>query len=141
MTVASNYRPITTVSVYSKLIEKLVHKRMTSFISQYDLIKPNQFGFQKSKCTSDAILEFLENVYESFNENKYYLAIFLDFSKAFDTICHDILLKKLEHMGFRGPIYQWIKSYLTNRQQFVNIGDKSSEILNIRMGVPQGSTL
>ena len=137
----SNYRPITTLSVFSKIFEKLVHKRMTSFISQYNLIKPNQFGFQKNKCTSDAILEFLENVYDSFNENKYYLAIFLDFSKAFDTICHDILLKKLENMGFRGPIQQWIKSYLTNRKQFVNICDASSEILDTKMGVPQGSTL
>ena len=141
MSDVSNYRPITTLSIFSKVLEKLVHKRMTSFISQNNLIKPNQFGFQKNKNTSDAILEFLENVYESFNENKYYLAIFLDFSKAFDTICHDILLKKLEHMGFRGPIHQWIKSYLINRKQFVNIGDKSSEILDSSMGVPQGSTL
>ena len=141
LTEVSNYRPITSLSVFSKLFEKLVHKRMTSFISRYELIKPNQFGFQKNKCTSDAILEFLENVYDSFNDNKHYLAIFLDFSKAFDTICHDILLRKLEHMGFRGPIYQWIKSFLTNRKQFVNVGNSSSEILNTKMGVPQGSTL
>ena len=141
LTEVSNYRPITTLSVFSKLFEKLVHKRMASFIAQYNLIKTNQFGFQKNKCTSDAILEFLENIYDSFDQNKYYLAIFLDFSKAFDTICHDILLRKLEHMGFRGPIYQWIKSYLTNRKQFVNIGDKSSETLDVKMGVPQGSTL
>ena len=137
----SNYRPITTLSVFSKLFEKLVHKRMSSFIAQYNLIKPHQFGFQKNKCTSDAILEFLENVFDSFNENKYYLAIFLDFSKAFDTICHDTLLKKLEIMGFRGPIQHWIKSYLTGRKQHVNIDNKFSEILDIKMGVPQGSTL
>ena len=137
----SNYRPITSLSVFSKLFEKLVHKRMTSFISRYNLINPNQFGFQKNKCTSDAILEFLENVNDSFNEKHYYLAIFLDFSKAFDTICHEILLKKIEHMGFRGPIYQWIKSFLTNRKQFVSVGDSASEILDTKMGVPQGSTL
>ena len=137
----SNYRPITTLSVFSKIFEKLVHKRMSSFISQYNLIKPNQFGFQRSKCTSDAILEFMENAYESFNNNQYYLAVFLDFSKAFDTISHEILLKKIEHMGFRGPIHKWIQSYLSNRKQFVSIGEKSSEILNTKMGVPQGSTL
>ena len=62
LTEVSNYRPITSLSVFSKLFEKLVHKRITSFISRYNLIKPIQFGFQKSKCTSDAILEFLENV-------------------------------------------------------------------------------
>ena len=141
LTDVSNFRPITSLSVFSKLFEKLVHKRMISFISRYNLIRPNQFGFQKNKCTSDAILEFLENVYDAFNENKHYLAIFLDFSKAFDTICHDILLKKLEHMGFRGPIHQWIKSFLLNRKQFVSVGDRSSEILDTKMGVPQGSTL
>ena len=79
LTEVSNYRPITSLSVFSKLFEKLVHKRMTSFISRYNLIKPNQFGFQQSKCTSDAILEFLENVYDSFNEtvqNKLFRVVF-----------------------------------------------------------------
>ena len=137
----SNYRPITTLSVFSKIFEKLVHKRMTPFITKYNIVKPYQFGFQKNKCTSDALLEFMENAFDSFNNNQYYLAIFLDFSKAFDTISHEILLKKIEHMGFRGPIHRWIKSYLTNRNQFVNIGEKSSEFLNVKMGVPQGSTL
>ena len=68
---------------------------MVSFISKYKIIKTNQFGFQSNKSTSDAILEFLENIYDAFNEHNYYLAIYLDFSKAFDTICHEILLKKL----------------------------------------------
>ena len=78
-----NYRPITTLSVFSKIFEKLVHVRMTSFINRFNIIKPNQFGFQKSKCTSDAILEFLENVYESFDDNNFYLAIYLDLSGFF----------------------------------------------------------
>ena len=136
-----NYRPISTLTIYSKIFEKLVHKRMVSFISKYNIIKPNQFGFQSNKSTSDAILEFLENIYDSFNNNKHYLSIYLDFSKAFDTIYHDTLLKKIEHMGFRGPILQWITSYLTNRKQFVNISDASSDLLDTKMGVPQGSTL
>ena len=136
-----NYRPISTLLIYSKIFEKLVHKRMVSFISKYKIIKANQFGFQSNKSTSDAILEFLENINDAFNEHNYYLAIYLDFSKAFDTICHEILLKKIEHMGFRGPIYEWLKSYLTNRNQFVTIGDKSSRLLSTKMGVPQGSTL
>ena len=136
-----NYRPISTLTIYSKIFEKLVHKRMVSFISKYNIIKPNQFGFQSNKSTSDAILDFLENIYDSFNNNKHYLSIYLDFSKAFDTIFHDTLLKKIEHMGFRGPIHQWITSYLTNRKQFVTIGDASSDLLGTKMGVPQGSTL
>ena len=136
-----NYRPITTLSVFSKIFEKLVHHRMTSFISRYNIIKPNQFGFQKNKSTSDAILEFLENVYESFEENNFYLSIFLDFSKAFDTISHDILLDKLEYMGFRGPVHSWLSSFLSNRRQYVDVGSSSSCSLPITIGVPQGSTL
>ena len=140
-TLLKNYRPITTLSVFSKIFEKLVHKRMISFIARYDIIKLNQFGFQKNKNTSDAILEFLENIYESFNENDYYLSVYLDFSKAFDTISHDILLNKLEFMGFRGPLLSWIRSFLTNRMQYVEVGGASSSPLPITIGVPQGSTL
>ena len=136
-----NYRPITTLSVFSKIFEKLVHVRMTSFINRFNIIKSNQFGFQKNKCTSDAILEFLENVYESFDENNYYLAIYLDFSKAFDTISHDILLNKLDFLGFRGPINAWIRSFLTDRHQYVEVGGSVSCSLPITLGVPQGSTL
>ena len=136
-----NYRPITTLTIYSKIFEKLVHKRMISFISKYNIIKPSQFGFQSNKSTSDAIIDFLENINDSFSENKHYLSVYLDFSKAFDTICHEILLKKIEIMGFRGPIHNWIRSYLTNRKQFVSIGEASSDMLFTKMGVPQGSTL
>ena len=114
---------------------------MTSFIKRFDIIKSNQFGFQKNKCTSDAILEFIENVYESFDQNNYYLAIYLDFSKAFDTISHDILLNKLDFLGFRGSINAWIRSFLTDRHQFVEVGGSVSCSLPITLGVPQGSTL
>ena len=114
---------------------------MASFITKYNVIKPNQFGFQKSKSTSDAILDFLENIHDAFIDHKHYLAIYLDFSKAFDTICHEILLKKIEYMGFRGPIHRWIKSYLTDRNQFVTIGNASSNLLNTKMGVSQESKL
>ena len=92
--VRNNYRPITTLSVFSKIFEKLVHKRMISFIKKFKLIPENQFGFQENKCTADAILEFLDNGYESLNKSKHLLTIYLDFSKAFDTISIPILLKK-----------------------------------------------
>ena len=96
---------------------------------------------EKNRNTADAILEFLDNTYDSFNESKQLLAIFLDFSKAFDTINHDILMRKLDHMGFRGPIKSWIGSYLRNRKQYVDLGGTSSDTLDVKMGVPQGSTL
>ena len=137
----TNYRPITTLSVFSKIFEKLVHLRMTSFINRYGIIKPNQFGFQQNNNTSDTILEFLENVFESFEENNFCLSIYLDFSKAFDTISHEILLRKLEFIGFRGPINLWINSFLSNRSQYVEVGSSISHTLPVTIGVPQGSTL
>ena len=139
--VRNNYRPITTLSVFSKIFEKLVHKRMISFIKKFKLIPENQFGFQENKCTADAILEFLDNGYESLNKSKHLLTIYLDFSKAFDTISIPILLKKLEHYGFRNQINSWLKSYLTNRKQYVKINNTTSNTLVTKMGVPQGSTL
>ena len=137
----SNFRPITTLSVFSKLFEKLVHKRLLKFITKFSIINLNQFGFQKSKNTSDAILEFLDYAFESLNNNKFLASVFLDFSKAFDTISLEILLKKLHFMGFRGLIHSWIRSYLENRKQFVSIGISNSNVLGTTMGVPQGSTL
>ena len=137
----SNFRPITILSVISKVFEGLVQKRLQSFIKKYKIIDDNQFGFQKGKCTTDAILEFLENAYESLNSNQHLLTVYLDFSKAFDTISHTILLRKLDHMGFRGPINSWLESYLSGRKQFVSIGKFKSEIRESTMGVPQGSTL
>ena len=139
--IRSNYRPITTLSVFSKIFEKLVHTRMISFIKKYNILPENQFGFQKNKCTGDAILEFIDNAYESLNKSKHLLTIFLDFSKAFDTISIDILLKKLEHYGFRNHINSWMQSYLTNRKQLVKINNTTSNTLVTKMGVPQGSTL
>ena len=97
----NNFRPITTLSVFSKVFEKLVHKRLCSFIKKHNILNDNQFGFQKNKNTSDAILEFLDNSYDSLNDNNFLMTIFLDFSKAFDTISLNILLKKLQHYGSR----------------------------------------
>ena len=136
-----NFRPITTLSVFSKIFEKLVHNRMLKFINKFGILNQNQFGFRKSRNTADAILEFLDNTYDSFNDNKFLLAVFLDFSKAFDTINHSILMSKLEFMGFRGPIYSWLKSYLENRKQYVDLNGTFSDIRNVTLGVPQGSTL
>ena len=140
-----NYRPITTLSVFSKIFEKLVHKRLIKFITKYNLLNKNQFGFLKNRNTSDAILEFLDNLYDSLNNDEYHLAIYLDFSKAFDTISHEILMSKLFHMGFRsdlnGDIYSWLRSYLSNRKQYVSINETNSNTLPTNIGIPQGSTL
>ena len=136
-----NYRPITTLPVLAKLFEKLAHKRMMNFINKFKIINRNQFGFIANHNTSDALLEFLDNAYDAINNNDVLLAIFLDFSKAFDTVDHQILLEKLEFYGFRGTSLQWIRSFLMNRKQFVDINSERSPTCEVNIGVPQGSTL
>jgi retron-type reverse transcriptase len=100
-----------------------------------------QFGFRKHKSTDMAIHTLVDKFYEAIENDKYMLAVFIDFSRAFDTISHDILLKKLHFYGFRGKAHEWIKNYLTNRQQFVAYKNSYSHIGESNVGVPQGSTL
>ena len=96
---------------------------------------------EKKRNTSDAVINLLNNIYEAMNDKKYLGAVFLDLSKAFDTVPHDILLKKLEHYGVRGIALQLIESYLTNRKQFVSVNGNKSQTKDITIGVPQGSVL
>ena len=108
---------------------------------KYNILYENQFGFQKHKSTSDAILKFTDFCYSAINNQEVTLSVFLDFSKAFDTIDHDILLKKLELYGIRGHMNSWFKSYLSNRRQYVEINEFRSPESQIKLGVPQGSIL
>ena len=95
-----------------------------------------QFGFQKNCLTEHAILDLVEQITNSFNKNNFTFGVFIDLSKAFDTVDHEILLNKIKHYGVRGKTYNWIKSYLSNRKQFVF--RKDTGCLNITCGVPQG---
>ena len=140
-TVENNYRPITTLPVLSKLFEKLLHSRMCSFASEYNLIVSFQYGFQSGLSTSNALLEYANEAYETFNDREINCTAFLDFRKAFDCVDVDILLMKLDHMGFRGIINDYIRSFLSNRYQYVSIGPHSSREGMVTRGVPQGSTL
>ena len=137
----SNYRPISTLPVLSKIFEKLMHKRLSQFLSSNKIIVSHQFGFRPSSSTGDAVLEFLDRVYELLNGGKLLMPVYLDFSKAFDTVNHNILLQKIERYGIRGLSNNWFRSYLLNRKQYVSIGDSNSKINTISMGVPQGSIL
>ena len=90
-----NHRPFSTLPSLSKKIERLIHSRLYSYILKYNILYENQLGFQKYKSTSDAILKFTNFCYTAINNQEITLSIFLDFSKAFDTIDHEILLKKI----------------------------------------------
>ena len=125
-----NYRPISTLLVLAKVFENLMRKRMMDFINSFNILNSNQFGLIPDHNTSDALLEFLDNnAYEAMNKNKVLLAIFHDFSKAFDIVDHEILLRKLELYGFRGKSSQWLSSFLSDRTHFVELGKKPKLIL------------
>ena len=137
----NNYRPISLLPVFSKIFEKLIHKRMISFLDKHDILYKKQFGFRRRHSTIHALNTAITQIIHSLNNNDTVFGIFLDFSKAFDTVKHDILLTKLEHYGIRGNTYNLFRSYLTNRKQYVFNGDVTSDMLTILDGVPQGSVL
>lgn len=137
----SNYRPISVLPVFSKGLEKIICKRITSFCDKHKLLSPQQFGFRRGMSTELALLTQKELILRGFENNKMTLGILIDFSKAFDRIDHKILSTKLEHYGFRGVSGNLLKSYLNHRKQCVVINKAHSSLLNVTSGVPQGSIL
>ena len=136
-----NYRPISLLSAFSKILEKIICNRLVVFLESNNLINKNQFGFRKKHSTVHPIIHLLNKVTEASNNKKVSLAIFCDLRKAFDTVDKEILLKKLQKCGIRNLELSWFRSYLDDRKQFVKVGDAESCILNITKGVPQGSVL
>jgi len=139
--VLSNYRPVSLLSCFSKILERLVFDRSVEYINAHGILNDKQFGFRSNHSTSMAIIELVDRVNTAVEKNKTTIAIFLDLSKAFDTIDHNILLYKLEHYGFRGIVLDWYKNYLSNRKQYVSYNSYDSDLRDIICGVPQGSIL
>ena len=111
------------------------------FLVRYNIIFDSQFGFRKGHSTCHAILDFVKTIEDAIENGEFAVGVFCDLSKAFDTINHDILLEKLCHYGIRGPMYDWLKSYLSGREQYVEMNGSTSGRLPISTGVPQGSIL
>ena len=137
----NNYRPISLLPVFSKILEKLVHKRLYSYLSKQNILYDGQYGFRKSMSTVDALTEFYGKVVETIDKGDNMLAVFLDLSKAFDTLPWDKLLFKLNHYGIRGVSQAWFHSYLSNRNMYVLFNGFKSDTLPVTCGVPQGSVL
>ena len=137
----NNFRPISLLSIFDKIIEKVMHKRLYNFLEQHNILFHNQFGFRKNKSTSFALLQITERIKETIDDQKYGCGVFIDLRKAFDTVNHKILLTKLEHYGIRGSSLNWFESYLSNRKQYVFFNGESSSLKDITCGVPQGSVL
>lgn len=136
----SNYRPVSILPIFSKGLEKIIYKRLYSFCSRYVLTKC-QYGFLKHRSTELALLDQKEFILEKFDEKHFVLGIFVDFTQAFDYINHEILFHKLSHYGIRGLPLMLLKSYLSERCQFVSMNETVSDRKKIISGVPQGSIL
>ena len=137
----NNYRPISLLSVFNKLLEKLMYKRVIDFLNKRQVIYSKQLGFCSHYSTEYAILSIIDQVQLAIESHDYSCGIFLDFSKAFDTVNHQILLTKLDYYGIRGVVKDWFTSYLSNRSQFVSLGAINSDTQAVSCGVPQGSVL
>ena len=126
----SNHRPISVLPIFSKVFENVVYKRVFNYFNKFNILFQNQYGFRKGHSTSLA----LHHLYDK-------ISAAIDHKKAFDTVNHDILLNKLEHYGVRSLAFGWIRSYFTNRQQYVEYNGICSRRSVIRCGVPQRSIL
>lgn len=125
-----NYRPISLLSVFNKLLEKLMCNRLLNFLDKNKVFYDKQFGFRAKHSTDHAILSIVDKIQTAIDNRDLSCGIFLDFSKAFDTVNHDILIKKLGYYGIRGIAKNWFISYLSDRQQ----SDVNKVINNVRDG-------
>lgn len=132
-TLLENYRPISVLPCFSKILERIMYNRLYKYLTDNHILYSKQFGFQEGHSTEHAIIQLTEQIYQSYEKDKFTLGVFIDLSKAFDTVDHNILLKKLEIYGVKGMYLQWFKSYLQNRTQFIEINDSTkTEALNVR---------
>ena len=111
----TNYRPVSLLSQFSKVLEKLFKIRMEKFVESNNIFTDSQYGFRENRSTSHALIELVEKLTNAIDKRHYAIGVFIDLKKAFDTINHTILLKKLEFYGIRGLSLKWVASYLENR--------------------------
>ena len=136
-----NYRPISILSVFTKVFEKVMYKHLINFVDKNNILYKYQFGFRRQHSTNHAVITLVEKITNALDKGKIVVGCFLDLKKAFDTVNHRILISKLRKYGIRGHILQWFESYLKNRKQFVQIKNFKSQIKSPTCGVPQGSIL
>ena len=139
--VTNNYRPISLTHIISKIFEKLMCSRMQNFISRNNILSRNQFGFRQGLNTNDAILQLVDECILALDKRNYFITVLLDFKKAFDTVNHEILIKKLYRIGFRGTSLMWFRSFLTDRKIVVDVEGVISDARIVNIGLPQGSVI
>ena len=137
----NDYRPISLLLIFSKILEKFIAKHLQAYLSNNNLIDELQFGFQAKNSTFHPMIHLLNHVSKAMNKKEYTIGIFCDIKKAFDCVPKQTLLMKLRKFGIHGNMLKWFESYLSNRTQFVRLGLFDSESLEVDSGVPQGSIL
>ena len=134
----SNYRPISILQCFSKNFEKNAFTRLEKYINVNNILLNNQYGFRSKHSSYMALLDMYNRVTDSIDNHEVSVGIFIDLSKAFDTLDHSLLLQKLYHYSIRGIALQWFREYLLKRKQSVEYNDCTSSLANITCGVPQG---
>lgn len=138
---AENYRPVSLTSHLIKLFERVLRVKLIDYIESNEILTNYQYGFRQGRSCMSQLIHHYENLISILEENENADALYLDMSKAFDKVDHAILLKKLESIGIKGKIHQWLTSFLTNREQYVLVNGKKSESGKVMSGVPQGTVL
>ena len=137
----NNYGPISKLSCLAKILESLVNNQLKSFLSSNSVLNPHQSGFRAKHSTVTATTLVINNITTAVDKGKYCAALFVDLSKAFDTVDHALLLQRLHDIGFDCNSCKWFQDYLSHRQQCVLLGNERSTFLPLLKGVPQGSIL
>ena len=137
----NNYQPISLLSNKNKKFEKIIHARLSVFLSTNNILYEKQFGFRNQHSTNHALIEITEKIKQGCDSGKFVSGVFLDFQKAFNTVNHDILLKKLEYYGIRDKSNKWLRSLLEVRMQHTTINKTRSSDKLISIRASQGSIL
>ena len=137
----NNYRPISVIANISMLMEREVHSQIMEYFIEHHFFTIDQFAFLKRHSTITSLHRMLDEWYEAINENEFIISCFFDIQKCFDSINHEILLKKLSLYGITGNELKWFKNYLNERRQYVLCNNKESDVREVVTGVPQGSAL
>ena len=136
-----NYRPISILNSLSKILEKAASIRLINHLERNNILADSQYAYRKSRSTELAATKLVNKILNNFDENKITIAVFLDLTRAFDCVNHEILCKKMEYYGIKNSALEWFKSYLAERKQYVSLNGVHSDIKNVNIGIPQGSIL
>ena len=138
---AGNYRPISLLPIISKIIERAINEQVVSYLESTKILMNRQYGFRRGFSTETAVISLVDQIRNQTGQKRHTAAIFIDLRKAFDTVDHSLLLEKMNVIGFTQQAKNWFRSYLENREQYVELQGKSSSKEQVSCGVPQGSIL